>query len=40
MLLVAMIGGIILAGKKMDISYTELSEEQIDALENKEKENN
>ncbi|RXK11552.1 NADH:ubiquinone oxidoreductase subunit J [Halarcobacter mediterraneus] len=39
MLLVAMIGGIILAGKKMDISYTELSEEQIDALENKEKEN-
>ena len=30
----------ILAGKKMDISYTELSEEQIDALENKEKENN
>lgn len=33
MLLVAMIGGIILAGKKMDISYSELSEEQIDALE-------
>ncbi len=34
MLLVAMIGGIILAGKKMDISYSELSEEEIDALEN------
>lgn len=33
MLLVAMIGGIILAGKKMDISYSELSEEEIDALE-------
>lgn len=34
MLLVAMIGGIILAGKRMDISYSELSEEEIDALEN------
>lgn len=34
MLLVAMIGGIILAGKKMDISYSDLSEEEIDALEN------
>jgi NADH-quinone oxidoreductase subunit J len=34
MLLVAMIGGIILAGKKMDISYSELSEEEIDTLEN------
>ena len=33
MLLVAMIGGIILAGKKMDISYSELSEKEIDALE-------
>ncbi len=33
MLLVAMIGGIILAGKKMDISYSDLSEEQIDELE-------
>jgi NADH-quinone oxidoreductase subunit J len=33
MLLVAMIGGIILAGKKMDISYSELSEDEIDALE-------
>ncbi len=33
MLLVAMIGGIILAGKKMDLSYTELTEEQIDKLE-------
>ena len=34
MLLVAMIGGIILAGKRMDVSYSELSEEEIDALEN------
>lgn len=34
MLLVAMIGGIILAGKKMDVSYSELSEEEIDVLEN------
>lgn len=40
MLLVSMIGGIILAGKKMDISYTKLSEEQIDELEKKEKELN
>jgi NADH-quinone oxidoreductase subunit J len=32
MLLVAMIGGIILAGKKMDVSYTELSEQEIDKL--------
>lgn len=38
MLLVAMIGGIILAGKKMDVSYTELSEEEIDKLEKSEKE--
>ncbi|MEA2019993.1 MAG: NADH-quinone oxidoreductase subunit J [Campylobacterota bacterium] len=30
MLLVAMIGGIILAGKKMDISITELSEKEVD----------
>jgi NADH-quinone oxidoreductase subunit J len=30
MLLVAMIGGIILAGKKMDISITELSEHEVD----------
>jgi len=30
MLLVAMIGGIILAGKKMDISITQLSEKEID----------
>ena len=36
MLLVAMIGGIILAGKKMDVSYSELSEEDIDALEAKQ----
>ncbi len=34
MLLVAMIGGIILAGKKMDVSYSDLSEEEIDVLEN------
>lgn len=33
MLLVAMIGGIILAGKKMDVSYSDLSEEEIDAFE-------
>ena len=38
MLLVAMIGGIILAGKKMDVSYSDLSEEQIDALEAEQKE--
>lgn len=30
MLLVAMIGGIILAGKKMDVSITEMSEREID----------
>jgi NADH-quinone oxidoreductase subunit J len=30
MLLVAMIGGIILAGKKMDISITQLSEHDVD----------
>lgn len=39
MLLVAMIGGIILAGKKMDISYTELTEEEIDELEKTAKDN-
>jgi len=33
MLLVAMIGGIILAGKKMDVSYSDLSENEIDELE-------
>ncbi len=33
MLLVAMIGGIILAGKKMDTNLTLMSEEEIDALE-------
>ncbi|PIF04349.1 MAG: NADH:ubiquinone oxidoreductase subunit J [Arcobacter sp.] len=33
MLLVAMIGGIILAGKKMDVSITTLSEEQIDNID-------
>lgn len=31
MLLVAMIGGIILAGKKMDVSITKLAEHEIDA---------
>ena len=36
MLLVAMIGGIILAGKRMDINLSELSEEQIDQLEQAE----
>ena len=34
MLLVAMIGGIILAGKKMEVSYSEMSEEEIDIFEN------
>jgi len=33
MLLVAMIAGIVMAGKKMDDSYSELSEEEIDAKE-------
>ncbi|HIC44154.1 MAG TPA: NADH-quinone oxidoreductase subunit J [Sulfurimonas sp.] len=33
MLLVAMIAGIVLASKKMDESYSELSEEEIDAKE-------
>lgn len=37
MLLVAMIGGIILAGKKMDISYSELSEDEIDLIEENKK---
>ncbi|NLO18121.1 MAG: NADH-quinone oxidoreductase subunit J [Arcobacter butzleri] len=32
MLLVAMIGGVILAGKKMDISITQMSEDEIDKL--------
>lgn len=35
MLLVAMIGGIILAGKKMDNSYSDLEEEEIDQYEEK-----
>ena len=30
MLLVAMIGGIVLAGKKMNESYSEMKEEEID----------
>ena len=38
MLLVAMISGIILAGKKMDVSITELSEEEIDKLNKETKE--
>ena len=32
MLLVAMISGIILAGRKMDVSITELSEKEVDQL--------
>ncbi len=31
MLLVAMIGGIVLAGKKMEVSYSDMTEEEIDA---------
>ena len=38
MLLVAMIGGIILAGKKMDVSITELSEKEVDDLLNQKDE--
>lgn len=38
MLLVAMIGGIILAGKKMDVSYSELSEDEIKEIESTLKE--
>jgi len=37
MLLVAMISGIILAGRKMDVSITELSEEEVDKLIKKTK---
>lgn len=37
MLLVAMIGGIMLAGKKMDTNLSLMSEEEIEALENEEK---
>lgn len=42
MLLVAMIGGIILAGKKMEVSYSQMSEEEIDIFEKEafEKEQN
>lgn len=36
MLLVAMIGGIILASKKMDTNLSELSEEEIDVLQQQE----
>lgn len=38
MLLVAMIGGIVLAGKKMNESYSEMSEDEIDAKLAKEAE--
>ena len=31
MLLVAMIGGIVLAGKKMEVSYSDMTEDEIDA---------
>ena len=34
MLLIAMIGGIILAGKKMDLSYTEMDDEDIEKHHN------
>jgi len=40
MLLVAMISGIILAGRKMDVSITELSEEEVDKLIKKTKKAN
>lgn len=36
MLLVAMIGGIILAGKKMETSYSSMSEDEISKLEEKD----
>jgi len=32
MLLIAMIGGIVLAGKKMEVSYSDMTEEEIDAF--------
>ncbi|NQY20965.1 MAG: NADH-quinone oxidoreductase subunit J [Campylobacteraceae bacterium] len=40
MLLVAMIGGIILAGKKMDVSYSEMTEEEITIYEKSLKNSN
>lgn len=40
MLLVAMIGGIILAGKKMDLSYSQMSEEEINIYEKSLKNSN
>ncbi|MCJ8327969.1 MAG: NADH-quinone oxidoreductase subunit J [Campylobacterales bacterium] len=40
MLLVAMIGGIILAGKKMDVSYSQMSEEEINIYEKSLKNSN
>jgi len=39
MLLVAMIGGIILAGKKMEVSYSEMTEKEIDDFEIQTREN-
>lgn len=39
MLLIAMIGGIVLAGKKMEVSYSDMTEDEIDAhIEAQEKE--
>ena len=32
MLLVAMVGGIVLAGKKMEVSYSDMTEKEIDAF--------
>ena len=40
MLLVSMIGGIILAGKKMDVSYSQMSEEEINIYEKSLKNSN
>lgn len=39
MLLVAMIGGIVLAGKKMEVSYSDMTEEEIDAYIKEEAQN-
>ena len=38
MLLIAMIGGIVLAGKKMEVSYSDMTEEEIDTYIEAEKE--
>ena len=37
MLLVAMVAGIVLAGKKMDLSLTKMNAEQIKEIEEKDK---